>query len=250
MLFRSNARVARDLAALRLLERSDAGRRLSDLEAELAGQALEGEEPEGFWALGEALGYEVRVSWSPRGEGRYDVTLLDRGQVAGEPASGWPPGEALARPWAAYATNPAQLRLRAELSGQLRAHLKQTLPDYMTPSAFVVLDALPLTPNGKLDRKALPAPELRPEGLEDYEAPQGELETALAGVWAEVLGLDRVGRHDDFFELGGHSLLATRVVSRARKLGFHCSLVDLFEDRKSTRLNSSHSQQSRMPSSA
>ena len=89
------------------------------------------------------------------------------------------------------------------------------LPDYMVPAAYVHLEALPLTPNGKLDRKALPAPEADACSTRGYEPPQGETEDEPGRIWAEVLKLDRVGRHDNFFELGGHSLLAVRVVSRA-----------------------------------
>ncbi|WP_460428175.1 amino acid adenylation domain-containing protein [Azotobacter armeniacus] len=99
--------------------------------------------------------------------------------------------------------------------GLLRERLGRALPDYMVPSAIVVLDALPLNPNGKVDRKALPEPELT--GDRDYEPPQGALEEALAQVLAEVLGVARVGRHDNFFELGGHSLAALRVTQRLRQ---------------------------------
>ena len=99
----------------------------------------------------------------------------------------------------------------------LRVHLGQSLPDYMVPSAFVVLDALPLTPNGKLDRAALPAPEGDRAGLEGASvAPRDATEEILCGIWCALLAVDRVGIHDDFFELGGHSLLATQVISRLR----------------------------------
>ncbi|HEV3050189.1 MAG TPA: amino acid adenylation domain-containing protein, partial [Longimicrobium sp.] len=97
----------------------------------------------------------------------------------------------------------------------LRAHMRQSLPEYMVPGAFVVLDRLPLTANGKVDRKALPAPELA--SAEDrYVAPRTQVEEVLAGIWAEVLRLERVGVEESFIDLGGHSLLATRVVSRVR----------------------------------
>ncbi|HEY3570402.1 MAG TPA: amino acid adenylation domain-containing protein, partial [Thermoanaerobaculia bacterium] len=114
-------------------------------------------------------------------------------------------------------------------AGELREHLRQSLPEYMIPAAFVVLDSLPLTPSGKVDRKALPAPET---GLaeEAYVPPQGPVEELLAGIWAEVLRLPRVGARESFFSLGGHSLLATQVVSRVRAaLGVELPLQRLFE---------------------
>jgi amino acid adenylation domain-containing protein len=111
----------------------------------------------------------------------------------------------------------------------LRAHLAERLPEYMIPAAFVFMDALPVNPNGKLDRKALPAPELA-SAEEKYVAPRTPVEEVLAGTWAEVLGVERVGVEDGFFELGGHSLLATRVVSRVRELfGVELPLRALFE---------------------
>jgi len=96
----------------------------------------------------------------------------------------------------------------------LRQALKTILPDYMVPSAITVLDRLPLNANGKIDRRALPEPVF--DTGDAYEAPEGELETQLASIWAEVLGVERVGRHDNFFELGGHSLLALRVVNQMK----------------------------------
>jgi syringomycin synthetase protein SyrE len=82
----------------------------------------------------------------------------------------------------------------------------------MVPSAFVVVERLPLTPNGKLDRRALPAPQSSAYATCEYEAPQGEVEEALAGIWKSLLRLEKVGRHDSFFELGGHSLMAMQVM--------------------------------------
>src|SRR5215211_1864786 len=98
----------------------------------------------------------------------------------------------------------------------------------MVPAAFVALDALPLTANGKLDRKALPAPGGDAYARGSYEAPLGEVEAALAGIWAEVLRVERVGRWDHFFELGGHSLLAIRLIERMRRAGLHTDVRTLF----------------------
>ncbi|MGY2402327.1 amino acid adenylation domain-containing protein [Pseudomonas sp. SDO5271_S396] len=110
----------------------------------------------------------------------------------------------------------------------LRAHVLAQLPEYMVPAAFVQLEALPLNPAGKLDRKALPEPGLEAVVSRSYEAPVGEVETLMAGIWAEVLKLERVGRHDHFFELGGHSLLAVNLVARLRKAGLEVDARTLF----------------------
>ncbi|WP_304413698.1 condensation domain-containing protein, partial [Methylobacter sp. BBA5.1] len=110
----------------------------------------------------------------------------------------------------------------------LRAHLAETLPEYMVPVAFVHLEALPLTANGKLDRKALPAPEGDAYGAREYEAPQGETEQALAAIWSELLKVEQVGRHDNFFELGGHSLLAVSLIARMRQAGLNADVQALF----------------------
>jgi len=103
-------------------------------------------------------------------------------------------------------------------ASELRDFLNKRLPDYMVPSAFVLLEALPLTPNGKINRQALPAPDKFQWNLTDnYVAPNTPTEKLLASLWHEVLGIERIGINDNFFELGGHSLLATRIVSRVRK---------------------------------
>ncbi|PHN51806.1 syringopeptin non-ribosomal peptide synthetase SypA [Pseudomonas syringae] len=110
----------------------------------------------------------------------------------------------------------------------LRSHLQARLPDYMVPAAYVRLDALPLTANGKLDRKVLPAPDAQALVSRGYEAPQGEVEHLLATIWAEVLKVEQVGRHDHFFELGGHSLLAVSLIERMRQAGLSADVRVLF----------------------
>jgi acyl-coenzyme A synthetase/AMP-(fatty) acid ligase/acyl carrier protein len=116
-----------------------------------------------------------------------------------------------------------QLVAYVEVAGEgpaplaLQAHLRGTLPDYMVPSRFVLLDRLPYTPNGKIDRKKLPAPEASATEVRPVDRPVGEVETTLAGFWLELLGGSQIGRDDDFFELGGHSLLVVRLVSRIQQ---------------------------------
>ncbi|HEX2203634.1 MAG TPA: phosphopantetheine-binding protein, partial [Longimicrobium sp.] len=134
-----------------------------------------------------------------------------------------PAGAARLVAWLLPAGGPAS-------PAELRAAVREVLPEPMVPSAFVWMDAFPLTPSGKLDRRALPEPGgVRPE-VAEYVAPRTPAEEALAAIWREVLGVERVGVHDRFFDLGGHSLLATQVVSRIqRALGLALPLRALFE---------------------
>ncbi|MER2989661.1 amino acid adenylation domain-containing protein [Serratia nevei] len=117
---------------------------------------------------------------------------------------------------------------RQTLAVTLRQYLAGMLPEFMLPAAWVALDMLPLTPNGKLDRRALPEPQEDAYVREVYAEPEGELETLLAGIWRELLGLERVGRHDNFFELGGHSLLAVKLMAQLRRVGLSAGVQTLF----------------------
>jgi amino acid adenylation domain-containing protein len=117
-------------------------------------------------------------------------------------------------------------------ASELRAAVREKLPEYMVPAAFVLLEALPLTANGKVDRRSLPAPGATAASSRIYVAPRDQVESELAGIFAEVLRLapDQVGTHDGFFELGGHSLLATQAVSRIRaSFGIDLPLAAVFE---------------------
>ena len=134
---------------------------------------------------------------------------------------------------------PGDKRLVGYITGtadpaEIRAQLAQRLPAYMVPTAVVVVDALPLTPNGKLDTRALPAPEY--QDADRYRAPGNAVEEILAGIYAQVLGLERVGVDDSFFDLGGDSILSMQVVARARAAGLTCRPRDIFVEQTVARL--------------
>ena len=120
---------------------------------------------------------------------------------------------------------PSEVRLTAYVVAEqsdertirvLREHLRERLPDYMMPAAFVLMDALPLMPNGKVNRRALPAPQRNGDLANQFVPPRSTTEQELAALWMELLAVERVGIDDNFFELGGHSLLATQMISRVR----------------------------------
>ena len=167
--------------------------------------------------------------------GRADTQIKIRGQRVepGEIEAALRTHPAIARAAVIATTDSGDGRLVAYLvsaaaigSAELRAHLAPRLPAHMIPAAYVTLDALPLTPNGKLDTRALPAPTYE---ATQFVAPRDATEAAVAGLFADLLGIERVGAHDDFFALGGHSLLATRLVLRLRsELDAELSLHALF----------------------
>jgi natural product biosynthesis luciferase-like monooxygenase protein len=175
-------------------------------------------DPETLLALGRDAGYAVNLAWSGSdATGAYDVVFQrEQGRVAAPPSR---PDSIPRKPWSEYANQPAQARSHAKITAQLRTHLRRRLPEIMVPSAFVVLEAMPLTPNGKVDRRKLPAPDaIHPELEAAFVAPATPVEEALAVIWCEVLGLEKIGSADSFFELGGHSLLATQLVSQLREV--------------------------------
>ncbi|MEV6477282.1 amino acid adenylation domain-containing protein [Streptomyces sp. NPDC051657] len=199
-----NRRTTREAAAARALDEGATPAEALDL----LSAAPHGVEPDELYALGAEIGYRVAVAPSPTDVDAVDV-LFSR---ADTPLQAYEPADDLGAP-AAYATGPAAARHGTRLTATLRAYLREKLPDYMVPTAIVLLERLPLTVNGKLDRAALPAPAA--EAGSDRPA-RTDLERQLCELFGEILGVADIGIDDDFFALGGHSLLATRLAARVR----------------------------------
>jgi amino acid adenylation domain-containing protein len=166
--------------------------------------------PGSLFALAGEMAREVEVR--PGAPGTLDVLFHPAAGAARFPAAVDPE-----RPWESYANDPQWGRRVRALVPALRQAARARLPEYMVPSAFVVLEAFPVTANGKVDRAALPAPDTLGSHGGSYVAPRTPAEERMAAIWAETLGVERVGAEDHFFDLGGHSLLATQLVSRVRE---------------------------------
>jgi natural product biosynthesis luciferase-like monooxygenase protein len=222
-----NARVRDQVRAVDLLARRVGGDTAGELRSTLLALPAKGLDPSAVLDLDPA--YEVSTTCSLTGVDRFDVIARHRAKgprvlvVA-------PLTTNVERPWSSYANVPAQTVERGALAADLRAYVRGRLPDYMVPSAFVVLEALPLTPNGKVDRKALPAPDrARTESTTAYAAPNNEVEQLIAAIWQDMLSIDRVGVDSNFFDLGANSLMMVQANGRLRAaLGKSVSLVDQF----------------------
>ncbi|MFD6585600.1 amino acid adenylation domain-containing protein, partial [Streptomyces anulatus] len=194
-----------------------------------------GVEPEDLYDLGAAHGYRVWVTWSAADPHALEALFADPARHPGAGDDG--PPEDLYRAavsadsradLATFTSNPLTGRDTGAFVGRLREHVREQVPDYLVPSAFVLLNALPLTPNRKFDRAAVPAPGTVGGGTHrDTRTPQEQI---VRDLFAQVLGLARVGVHDGFFDLGGHSLLATQLIARLRAVfGVELPLRVLFE---------------------
>ncbi len=189
----------------------------------------EGIDPDKLWKLSEELPYDVEISWgNAHTEGCYDVLFKAHARFNDQSIACFASQFTTNLSFAAfnlhheslYANNPLHQKLSRNIVPQLRHRLQTQLPEYMMPSAFVILDAIPLTPNGKVDRHALSSLNAVLQTFqESYAAPQTSTEKILTGIWGEVLGLPKItiGISDNFFEIGGHSLLATQVISKVRE---------------------------------
>ena len=222
----TNRRLAHDLAAWQLIQSTEDRTSVGELLAQLEHAAATGVDPERLWTLADAHGYLLQVSWTADAQGAFDARFVQPSTRTVHPQSTTPSANLPDR-WRTLASNPTRAMFLQQLGPQLRKRLSQVLPDHMVPAHVTILAQLPLNANGKLDRKALPEPDVAVGG--DYEAPEGEIEEALAAIWSEVLSVQRVGRHDNFFELGGHSLLALRVLDRLRAQGWKAQVRSLFQ---------------------
>ncbi|MFI0743460.1 phosphopantetheine-binding protein, partial [Streptomyces sp. NPDC021100] len=178
-------------------------------------------DPEELARWGERHGLRVLLTWSPQGPEWFEAVL----RPADSPVTSGIYRPSAKGPWT---NHPVTSRTMGSLATTVRAHAAGRLPEFMVPSAVVVLDQVPLTSNGKLDRKALPAPDYAV--LSGGRPPRTHREEVLCGLFAEVLGLPSVGIDDGFFDLGGHSLLVTRLVSRIRNtLGLEVAIATVFD---------------------
>lgn len=224
-----NARLQADLRTWELLAGRDGPENAATIRERVAAPDPRAVDPEALYALGEALSYRVCLQPSRTGGGRFDASFVLRDSAAldvVEAVRNCSAGltekshELLADfDPAAFATNPRVGMLARRLVPELRNLVNSTLPEYMVPTSFVLLDEFPLNSNGKLDRRALPAPvAARPSWSAGYTPPRTELEAKLVRIWEELLGVQPVGVTDSFFDLGGHSMLALQLIAKVENL--------------------------------
>ena len=225
----ANARLASEAAALELLAGSGQEiETVEELRQAVAERAVAGVDPEALCELARRMGYDIALTVDPAAPFRFGAILRRQGCAAEMAAAAAP--EVPALQWSALANDPLAGRRARSLIPELRRFLQAELPDYMVPSAFVLLDRLPLSVHGKVDRAALPEPETIRTEPGGATPPRTPAEAAMVALWKEVLGVDEVGLEDNFFELGGHSLLATQLMSRIReRLGVELPLHRIFE---------------------
>jgi amino acid adenylation domain-containing protein len=227
-----NARVQRHVIASRILRSTHRPATVGELRRQLERDRQGAVELEEIWSLENELPYTVEVRWSQSRVELCDVLFRRCGEGQSAKKSGrvrFPGENTVLGTLEGYSNDPLKQRLAEGLAPELRDWLQTKLPEYMVPAVYVRLEKMPLTLNGKLDRNALPPPEADAYARQSYEAPRGETEEMLAGMWAELLQVKRVGRRDNFFGLGGHSLQAVRVVTRVQQtLGVAMTVADLF----------------------
>jgi amino acid adenylation domain-containing protein len=220
----SNTRIQTEIKQLEQLQQLPPTATVHDLRQTIPTSEPTGIDPEDLWALRHHLPYDITLTWCDTDPACYDA--LFHPPTSSPPYHPHhpitPPPHSLTSPFPTfhpYANNPLRTSTPHLAIPQLRQFLAQQLPDYMLPALFVPLESLPRNPNGKVDRRALPDPDCsRSQTTTMFVAPRTPVETVIADIWAEVLGIEPIGIHDNFFELGGHSLLATQIVSRLRQV--------------------------------
>ena len=224
-----NARICADVQAMTLLGSSNCPETVGELRQQITQNGIE---PEEWWECQDKVPYRINITWWGNGaDGYYNVIFVQNDTNIIADSTIISSEKPTLQPWSAYANQQYTGTKHSQLIPQLRGFLEEKLPDYMMPSAFVVLDELPLTPSGKVDRRTLPAPDKsRPVLDVELVAPRNPTEEILAGIWGEVLSLNEVGVLDNFFMLGGDSIGATQLISRVRDtFEIELSLHRLFE---------------------
>jgi len=211
----SNRRVQSALNAIRLIESDECPKTAQELHVTLTALGEPGIDPTEACSVVEAAGYSAELRWSSEDVSCFDLVCHPNSPSESRYVRGRPPRRDPSIALVDCANDPRRGSVRRALLSRLRESLRRELPEHMVPSSLVLLEALPLTATGKLDRGALSSSDAVPstEGR-PFVAPRTHVEAQLADIWMKVLGIARVGVHDDFFQLGGHSLLATQVAAR------------------------------------
>ncbi|MBK7992405.1 MAG: LLM class flavin-dependent oxidoreductase [Blastocatellia bacterium] len=210
-----NAKINKEIMMRQILSSPHQLETITDLEAKLTSTSKLAINPEELWQLGQSCSYDVELSLVGSNNEAFYHAFLSSKNITNSLVIDFPCSIKEIKPLTSYSNKPFQRHLAHQVITEVKTTLKEKLPEYMLPSAIVVLEKLPLTPNGKVDRKALPAPEYS-RSDQAYVAPSTPTELALAEIWKEVLGVEKVGINDSFFELGGHSILAMQLFTKIR----------------------------------
>ncbi|NET43358.1 non-ribosomal peptide synthetase [Okeania sp. SIO2B3] len=228
-----NKRIEKDVAAVELLSKAEKKENVQQLRQKLESQPVKGIDPEELYKLSEEMGYALELCWSGSGvKGKMDAVFVRRALAAeGIVLTPLTQKSVIEVNWQNYGNNPLGYEISKGLIPKWKEYLSERLPEYMLPSGYVVLSEMPLTANGKVDRKALAAVDVSSSSVStEFVAPETKTQKGLAQIWGQVLGIEKVGIHDNFFDLGGHSLMATKVLARIPQVfGVELPLRILFE---------------------
>lgn len=220
-----NARLTETVDAVELLHHGDSIQNAKELREIIQASSNKGIHPEDIWKIGEEFPYTVEITWAGSDDtGSYDAVFRRRNfegiETERAVIAPYSAGKRTSQPLSAFANNPLHDTLVSKLAPELRSYIREHLPEYMVPSAIVVLPALPLTPNGKVDRKALPKPDLAEEetNVASYAPPQDPLEMQLQLVFERFLNRRPIGIDVSFFELGGDSLQALKLIVEIERI--------------------------------